>query len=54
MSAPSKRTQPEATGCTPDIARSSVVLPAPLAPTSATSSPAFTPRSTPFSAGMRP
>ena len=42
------------TRCTPDRARSNVVLPAPLAPTSATSSPSATRRSMPFSAGMRP
>src|SRR3954447_7512570 len=38
-STPSKRTHPASAGCTPARASSSVVLPAPLAPTIATSSP---------------
>ena len=40
MSRPAKRTVPAITGSSPDIARSSVVLPAPFGPSSATTSPA--------------
>ena len=54
MSAPPKRMLPPLTGCTPEMARSSVVLPAPLAPTSATSWPLRTSMSMPCSAWMRP
>jgi hypothetical protein len=53
-SMPSKRIVPPQVGWTPEIARSNVDLPAPFAPTSATSSPRPTPRSMPDSAGMRP
>ncbi len=53
-STPSKCTLPDAAGCTPESVRSSVDLPAPLAPTSATSSPSFTRRLTESSAVMRP
>src|SRR5439155_8088468 len=38
-SAPPKRTSPAVTGSRPDSARSSVLLPAPLGPSSATTSP---------------
>ena len=41
-SAPSKQTDPEVAGATPAIASSNVVLPAPLPPTMATSSPGAT------------
>ena len=53
-SCPLRRIAPPLAGCTPEIVRNNVVLPAPLAPTSATSSPLPTRKSTPASAGMRP
>jgi len=53
MSFPLKIIFPEQ-GCTPEIARRRVDLPAPFAPTSATSSPSSTFRSMPESAWMRP
>jgi hypothetical protein len=46
--------RPAEIGCTPEMARSKVVLPAPLAPTSVTISPAATSSETPCSASMRP
>jgi hypothetical protein len=49
-----KRTLPALIGCTPDKVRRKVVLPAPLAPTSATVSPRRTSRLMPLSALMRP
>ena len=54
MSSPSKRTVPALAGCTPEIVRSSVVLPAPLAPTSATSSPSATREADAVQRRMRP
>src|SRR3954466_6186439 len=51
---PSKVMAPEASGSSPLIARSVVVLPAPLAPISVTSSPSRTSRLTPRSAGTLP
>ncbi len=54
MSVPSNRMEPALAGCTPDMAHIRVVLPAPLAPTSETSSPSPTSRSMPLSAWMRP
>jgi hypothetical protein len=52
MSSPSKTMRP-LMGCTPDRLRRKVVLPAPLAPTRA-SSPRRTSMSMPFSALIRP
>jgi hypothetical protein len=46
--------RPPEIGCTPEIARIKVVLPAPLAPTRVTISPAATVNETPCSAWMRP
>ena len=54
MSAPSKRIFPALAGWIPEIARSSVVLPAPLAPTRATSSPSSTERVISHSAWIGP
>ena len=54
MSAPSKTIEPWATGRSPEIARMVVVLPAPLAPISATTSPSLTVRLIPCSAWIRP
>ena len=39
---PAKTIEPSVTGCTPEIARNSVVLPAPFEPTSVTISPSRT------------
>jgi hypothetical protein len=50
MSRPSNRIAPDAIGRRPDTARMVVVLPAPLAPTSATISPSFTSTLMPCSA----
>src|SRR5690349_4404800 len=54
MSSPLKRMRPAATGRRPEIARMTVVLPAPFAPMSATTSPSPTVRLTPCRAWMRP
>ena len=51
---PSNVIAPPVIGCTPEIARSSVVLPAPLLPTSATISPFATSSETSRSTAMRP
>src|SRR5215211_5224751 len=53
-SLPLKRIFPEATGRRPEMARMVVVLPAPLAPMSATTSPSSTCRVMPCRAWMRP
>src|SRR4051812_36117331 len=50
----SKRIEPAVTGWTPEMARNSVVLPAPLAPTRLTISPRPTVSETPCSTSMRP
>ncbi len=50
MSVRSNRIAPLATGSKPEIARKSVVLPAPLAPISATSWPRSTVSETPLTA----
>ena len=42
MSSPSNHTEPEVSGSSPEIARIIVVLPAPLEPSSVTSSPSCT------------
>jgi hypothetical protein len=47
-------TRPAVIGCTPEIARSKVVFPAPLAPTRATISPLRTSIETPCKTSMRP
>ena len=52
--APSKRTSPPAAGTRPVMARSVVVLPAPLAPMSVTISPCPSVSETPFSAWIAP
>ena len=54
IASPPRRIVPDRIGCTPEIARSSVVLPAPFDPTSATISPASTLSDTPCSTSMRP
>src|SRR5918994_4357491 len=54
MRFPLKRISPPVIGCTPERARSSVVFPAPFAPTRATTSPLRTSRLTPFRTSMRP
>jgi hypothetical protein len=54
MSTSLKITLPWVIFCTPESARSSVVLPAPLAPTIATSSPSPTMIETPLSAAILP
>jgi len=46
--------RPSATGCTPMMALSVVVLPAPLAPIRLTNSPACTSKLTPLTAWMPP
>jgi hypothetical protein len=51
---PLNRIAPPDTGCTPEIARSKVVLPAPLLPTSVTISPAATLSDAPCSTSIRP
>ncbi len=53
-SLPSKRMRPARGGCRPVSARSSVVLPAPLAPMSASTSPAASDRPTPEMAWKSP
>ncbi len=50
MSLPSKVTVPPFDGSRPEIVRSVVVLPAPFAPMSATTSPSFTSKETSRSA----
>ncbi len=52
--APSNSSSPPHTGFSPETVCSSVVLPAPLAPTMATISPCLTVRSMPCSTSMRP
>jgi hypothetical protein len=54
MSRPPKRTCPAFTGSNPDSARSMVVLPAPLGPSSATTSPEATSKSMPCSTRIFP
>ena len=54
MSTPSKRTWPAVTGRTPLIVFIVVVLPAPLAPMSVTTSPSLTVNEIPLIAWMRP
>ena len=54
MSRPSNNTWPSATGRTPLMVFSVVVLPAPLAPMSVTISPAATVKEMPFSASTLP
>ena len=54
MSAPSKRIAPSETRLMPEIVRRVVVLPAPLEPISATSSPSATDSDTPCRARMLP
>ena len=54
MSAPSKRIAPSETRLMPEIVRRVVVLPAPLEPISATSSPSATESDTPCRARMLP
>src|SRR5687768_11772338 len=54
MSSPLNRIRPAATGRRPEIARMTVVLPAPFAPISATTSPSLTLRLTPCRAWIRP
>src|SRR5918994_6377381 len=54
MRFPLKRISPPVIGCTPERARSSVVFPAPFAPTRATTSPVRASRLTPFRTSMRP
>src|SRR5712664_1200391 len=54
MSRPSKRTYPALTGSNPDSARSMVVLPAPLGPSNATTSPGDTVKSMPCSTRILP
>ncbi len=54
MSMPSNRIWPERGGTRPEIARNVVLLPAPLAPISATSWPAFTSSEMPRSAVTPP
>ena len=54
MSRPSNVTRPEREGITPEMVRSSVVLPAPLAPIRVTISPASAHSVTPFSAWTAP
>src|SRR6516165_1344709 len=51
---PSNRIMPAVTGCTPEIARSNVVLPAPLAPIRVAIWPAPTLIDTPCRTSMRP
>ena len=53
-SRPSSVTAPASSGCSPAIARSSVDLPPPLGPRTATVSPSSTARSTPASASWPP
>jgi hypothetical protein len=53
-SSPSNTTLPRRAGVRPRIARSVVVLPAPLGPSSATTSPAATPSETPNSTCVSP
>ena len=54
MSLPSSRMRPDVTGRTPEIVLRVVVLPAPLAPMRATTSPASTENDTPLSASTIP
>ena len=54
MSLPSNHTEPDVSGRSPEIARIIVVLPAPLEPSSVTSSPSRTTSETPCSASIRP
>src|SRR6476469_8781170 len=54
MSWPSKTMDPLVSGRIPEIARIVVVLPAPLAPSSVTSSPSSTDSEMPCSASIRP
>jgi hypothetical protein len=54
MSTPSNTTLPVATGRTPEMVLSVVVLPAPFAPMSVTISPSFTWNVMPLMASMRP
>ena len=54
MSRPSNHTEPDVSGRSPEIARIVVVLPAPFAPSSVTSSPSCTTNETPCSAWIRP
>jgi hypothetical protein len=54
MDVPSIVISPPVTGRSPEITRSSVVLPAPLAPITATASPAFTCMETPNRAWKAP
>ena len=54
MSRPSNHTDPRESGRMPEMARIVVVLPAPLAPISVTSSPSSTVSEMPRTASMRP
>jgi hypothetical protein len=54
MSRPSTRMRPSCTGRKPQMARSSVVLPQPELPSSATSSPRCTPSDMPRRTGVDP
>src|SRR6185437_2342010 len=54
MSSPSNRIRPLLSGRSPEMARMVVVLPAPLAPISATTSPSSMPIEMPCSASIRP
>ncbi len=54
MSLPSNHTDPEVSGSRPEMARIIVVLPAPLEPSSVTSSPSCTISDTECSALIRP
>ena len=54
MSAPSNQTEPDVSGSSPEIARIMVVFPAPLEPSSVTSSPSCTTSETPCRARIRP
>ena len=53
-SSPRQRTLPPAMSCSPETARTSVDLPAPLGPTTATSRPASSDRSAPCRIGVPP
>ena len=53
-SCPSNHTEPDVSGSSPEIARIIVVLPAPLEPSSVTSSPSCTVNDTECSALIRP
>ncbi len=54
ISLPSNHTEPEVSGSRPEMARIMVVLPAPLDPSSVTSSPSCTARDTECRALIRP